>query len=305
MKQTRIETVAQALSKSEIAATAATEHGAAINIKHNTGPVITVDRTALVTKENQHMAARKLLVLNQAALRAVILLVITFLLMTREFLKVHLGSKHSTVWIDTGFKTSLAMPRNVAGLKLVLEAQVKYLTDNPTHGSVELNITADRALMFLDDLRNAENAVSNQKLILGTAKTARDAAFDALRNRLRALFKELNTLLDPLSNVYPTFGFNKPGALATPAVPSNVIAVLGLNNNIDVTWNAAARAERYRVWVKVHGVDADFVLKDTREELDCKLIGLPANTKVEIAVSAINNGGESERTEVVSITTAA
>jgi hypothetical protein len=305
MKQEQVQSVFQALHKSDVAGAAATEHGAAIGLTRNTAAPIAVERAGLVTKHHQYETTTQVMVLRRTALQAVLLLVFAYVMLVRDFLKIRHGNQHSQKWIGTGFPHSLTIPRTVAGLKFVLEAQVTYFTDNPTHGSVDLNISADRALSFLDDLRNAEAAVNSQKAVVGAAKEARDAAFTTMRNRLRALFKELSALLDPMSNLFLTFGFNKPGALAIPAIPKNVIAVLLGNNSISVEWDAAARAERYRIWVKVHGVDTDFVLRDTWEELAYLHNDVPANTKVEIAVSAINNGGESARSEVVSVTTAA
>jgi hypothetical protein len=101
------------------------------------------------------------------------------------------------------------------------------------------------------------------------------------------------------------FGLNRSGAEQIPDVPENVTAVLIGNNAIAVNWGGAARAERDGVWVKVNGIDTELVLRDTREDLDYVIENLPANTKVEVAVSAVNNGGESAMSEVIAITTMA
>jgi hypothetical protein len=57
------------------------------------------------------------------------------------------------------------------------------------------------------------------------------------------------------------------------------------------------------VYKRVIGVDDKFVLVDTRSDLDFTIENLPGNSQIEIAVSAINNGGESDPSEPVKVQT--
>jgi hypothetical protein len=54
----------------------------------------------------------------------------------------------------------------------------------------------------------------------------------------------------------------------------------------------------------VVGVDADFVNIGSPADLDFAIEGLPSNATVQIVVSAVNEGGESEKSAVVTIQTA-
>jgi fibronectin type 3 domain-containing protein len=83
-----------------------------------------------------------------------------------------------------------------------------------------------------------------------------------------------------------------------------VIAVLIGPNAVAVKWTGAARAEYYRVWKKVVGVDEEFIALNSPHDLDYTIEGLPANATVQIVVTAVNNGGESAKSEVVTVTTA-
>ena len=50
-------------------------------------------------------------------------------------------------------------------------------------------------------------------------------------------------------------------------------------------------------------VDAEFVLVDTRADLDFTLEGLPRNATIQVALSAANSGGESAKSAVVTVVT--
>jgi hypothetical protein len=303
MKQKEIKTVGQALNRADVAAGAADQIGAAVGLKHNTGPAIYLDRAGLADKDVLYSAAKQELQVRRAALYSLFLLVFAFVTSARDVLKTFLGNQHSIRWEGTGFRFSLVVPRTIGGLKLILEALIAYFKAHPTRQNNDLNITEGRALQFFDDVKAAELAVQVQKGVVGQLKKERDAAFVTLRNRIRGLFGELVGLLSPLDDRFVTFGFNKPGALSIPGIPANVTAVLVGNNAIAVKWDGAERAERYRVYAEIVGVDAEPVLVGTREDLDFVIEGLPANKTVKIAVSAVNNGGESQRSTVVSVLT--
>jgi hypothetical protein len=63
------------------------------------------------------------------------------------------------------------------------------------------------------------------------------------------------------------------------------------------------RAEHYRVWKRVIGVEAEFVNVDSPTDANFTLENLPAHASVEIAVSAVNNGGESDLSASITIVT--
>ena len=119
---------------------------------------------------------------------------------------------------------------------------------------------------------------------------------------MRGLISELETVLDPNDSRWLAFGLNIPGAPATPDVPSHVTATL-TGSTAAMKWNAGARADYYRIWQKVHGVDDDYVSVGSAADLDFDVSSLPANSTVELAVSAVNDGGESQLSAAVTVTT--
>jgi hypothetical protein len=100
-----------------------------------------------------------------------------------------------------------------------------------------------------------------------------------------------------------TFGLKMPGADSIPEVPANILAVLTGPTALSIKWDAAARADYYRVWKKVVGVDEELVPVASPADLDLTMEALPNNATIEIAVSALNNGGESLRSAVVTVQT--
>jgi fibronectin type 3 domain-containing protein len=86
-------------------------------------------------------------------------------------------------------------------------------------------------------------------------------------------------------------------------VPRNVVAVLVGPTAVSVKWDRAARAGHYRVWKRELGVDEQFVAVRSTGDRDITIEGLPHNATIEIAVSAVNNGGESARSAVVTLVT--
>jgi len=95
----------------------------------------------------------------------------------------------------------------------------------------------------------------------------------------------------------------KPGAEATPDVPQGVSAVLISPNAASVKWLAAPRAEHYRVWKKVEALDTEFVAAGSPADLDFTIESLPSHGTIHIAVSAVNNGGESAPSSLITLVT--
>jgi hypothetical protein len=209
------------------------------------------------------------------------------------------------LWVAVlaGFERNLGVPSSLVGLTRVLQGLKTYFTDNPTHENAPLNVTAARATTLLTNLTNARAAVDQQKSKVRELKFVRDSHVLAVRRDLRVLLSELHVKLDPLGSKWEEFGFKRPGAMEIPEVPENLVIVSSVATAVSLKWDAAQRAQNYRVWKKVVGVDEDFVAIATISDLDHIIVGLPAGATVQIAVSATNNGGESQRSAVVSVVT--
>ena len=109
--------------------------------------------------------------------------------------------------------------------------------------------------------------------------------------------------ISPMDPRWLAFGFNLPGAQETPDVPANISAVLVGPTAVAVKWEASARASYYRVWMKVHGTEGDYTAVGSPADLDFTIENLPANTALDIVVTAVNDGGESAVSEPVIVNT--
>ncbi|HZL77931.1 MAG TPA: hypothetical protein VFC17_03690 [Candidatus Limnocylindrales bacterium] len=61
------------------------------------------------------------------------------------------------------------------------------------------------------------------------------------------------------------------------------------------------RADHYRVFKQVVGVDADFVFAGNPTDSNLTLTGLPHAAMVKICVSSVNAAGESQRSDAAQI----
>ena len=87
-----------------------------------------------------------------------------------------------------------------------------------------------------------------------------------------------------------------PGATETPDVVEGIQATL-----LGVT--TAARADYYRVFMKIHGAEGDYTPLGSPSDPDFTLESLPVNSMIDIVVTAVNNVGESPVSQVVTVTT--
>ena len=302
MQQKQITSIADALDLSTLAIAGATDMGVA-GPKYNTSLVLTTDTNALLVARDAYNAALIDLANRQNALEVARAGAQVFVTMSRDRLKLRFGNRYNQAWDVAGFVGSTEIPRTIRELKVILPVLKSYFTNQPTAEVADADITAARAQVLFDDLCTAENALVAQKTVVNTKLNDRNAKFDVLKRRLRGLIKELSEILDPLDPRWTSFGLNKPGAKQTPDVPENVTVTLMGGGRADVSWGSAPRAEHYRVWMKVNGVDEELQSVGSSAGVDFTIEGLPANATIEIAVSAVNNGGESGKSAVVTVAT--
>ena len=303
MKQIKLITVPQLIDAGGRASGGVTETAATITLVLNTKVAIDADTTALIEARDLHVSARAELKARKASLNSIKSASRDYVAAVRDTFKRTLGPKYSAAWDTTGFIGSFKIPASTAGLKDRLHSLKTYLTNNPAMEVPAFDVTAVRGTSLLTELNAKDVAVSAQKAIVGTARDTRLASEKAMRRRLSSLVNELSQKIDPLDQRWTAFGLNKPGAKETPDVPTDVIAVLIGSNAVAIKWNRAARAEYYRVWMKINGVDDEFIAKGSPSDLDFAIEGLPSNSTIQIAVSAVNNGGESGKSTVVTVQT--
>lgn len=297
------EIVPDLLGSAVVVKTATEEYGAGIPMVQNTPVNIGADINELTTAVNNletgktaYTAAR--LVENETVAECR-----DYVLFGRDMLKPRLGREYTPAYEALGFFGTSKVPNTGLELQPILQSYKAYFTANPTHENAPLNITAARAQALYDELLAARTDVNTKSTELGILRGLRDAAATKLRKRIRAVIHELDFNLDPLDPRWNAFGFNKPGAKAIADVPVNVSAILIGPTAASVKWDPSARADYYRVFKKVIGTDTDYIAVGSPADLDFTIESLPANATIEIVVTAVNSGGESQFSEKITITT--
>ncbi len=276
-------------------------YGAAIGIQQNTQPVMKAARLALSSAQNDFFtsrSAKKALVTAQTVADSNAK---AYIATARGILANYLGSAWSQAWEAAGFLNgSLAMPPTVAERQAQLTPFAAYFTANPTHEAPPL-VTAARATALEKALSSARAAVNGAATLISQNKSSRDAADTALRARMRGLIAELRQLIGDADPRWYAFGLNAPADPNTPGIPDGLVLTLGAAGVVYADWADARRAERYRVWKKVAGVDTEFIAAASVTDSDATLTGLPSGATVEFRVTALNDAGESQPGATVSV----
>ncbi|MDB6023875.1 MAG: hypothetical protein JWM68_98 [Verrucomicrobiales bacterium] len=291
------------LAQSISAENGAAEHEVSLNIKHKTAAVLLAIRLAAISAINLYEVGKQVLRSRKAALDAAYLQVRIFVMLARDILKPIFGNLYHEGWDVTGFTGALAAPENVDDLLVLLLALKDFFTANPTLEFAEREVTAAQAQLLYNALNAANAAVNSQEATVGALKEVRDVKLELVGKSLRDLINELAALMGPLDPRWKAFGFNMPGAEETPDAVEGVIVALIGPTTAALKWPAPARAAFYHVFRRILGVDADWVLIGSPADIDFNIENLPANAHVDIAVSAVNAGGEGARSETVTIVT--
>ena len=280
------------------------QHEATADVKQNTKLVLIAALANAVNAKTAYDTAVTARTAFSTALSVADENVKAFIGVARVVLLYFIGALWSEAWMSTGFPDqSTAVPR-LSGIREVLMGALKtYFTANPTHEVAPLNITAAAAETLRMALLNARAAYTAAVADCYAKRVARDAAFTELRKRMRGLVDELGTVLSENDPRWLAFGLNIPAAEATPDGVDHVTVLLIGPNTAALKWPAPARAEFYHVFRRVIGVDADMVLVGSPADIDFNMEELPSNSTIEIAVSAVNDGGEGHRSPMVTIVT--
>ncbi len=302
MKQNIVRNQNGLLSAINLAIAGYTKHAAVIVLAVNHGAALALSRTQAIAARDAYDNGKGDLRDYRLLLNAKALETRQFSMLAKDILRPALGRKYSANWIGTGFTGSLEVPYKPDELEPMVESLDSFLTANPDKESASSNITALKANELYLALYGARSAVIGQEAANRTLLENQNSKFDTISKRLRGMVKELSQVLPPLDSRWLDYGFQIPGLQETPDRPGKITAILLGNNAVAVKWQAAARAEYYRVWVKVNGVDQDLRVVGSPLDLDFTIEGLPLNAVVQIGVSAINNGGESAVSELVPVT---
>lgn len=269
-------------------------HEVAVGLKQNKEAEVRADLDAARTGETNYAAAKGAKDALSTTLRVADSNARAFLKAARAVLAQSLGELWSAAWEPTGFPNqSTAVPATQEERLSLCASLKEFFTANPAKENAPLGVTAAGANSKLTALSDARTAVNNGNTVSGQKRDVRDAAVAELKNRLRGLVSELGQLLDDNDPRWDAFGLNAPGASETPDVPEALVVTAGTPGTLFVDWADARRATRYRVWIQVLTVDADFQAAATVTDSDATVSGLPTGKTVKVRVTSANDAGES------------
>ena len=259
--------------------------------------------TELIAKDNAYEAGKAELSAARRVHEAVIDRCRGHATVVRDLYKRKFGPRYCQAWDILGFRGSIMIPRTTGDLLHVLSLMVGDLTAHPEMGSADLGITAVRTQELYDELSVVRSAVDEKNATRQRLFKERSNHVVKVRKLLRSVLDDLKFALDPMDPRWIEFGFNRPGAKATPEVPEEVTVVVQGDRAAAIMWEDSPRAEYYHVWMRAVGVDEEFVRVATSADAGTLLENLPGKAKVEIGVSAVNSGGESRMSEIVVLET--
>ena len=302
MKQERIQTITGAIDSAQMIILGITELNASVHLLRNPKTDVVTELTNTIMACGNLEQAKQVKATRRNALMEAVTDSQIFVRVVRDFLKSVFGTLYTDLWTALGFNDSLAVSKLPDELKRMLLAIISHLTNNPSLEVANV-ITAARAQALHDALNAAQHALLSQEADVTIAMNDRDAKYDILRKRISSVYQELLVELDELDPRWKKFGFNIPGADETPEQVTGVKVTLIGPTAAAVKWEASQRASYYRVWTKLHGTPDDYVAVGSPADLDFTIENLPANAMIDIVVTAVNNGGESPVSEVITITT--
>ncbi len=302
MLNTIIRSIAFLVGLGTKAVAALAQFGSTLNLPHTEEADIPAKMTAANIANLAHKEALIIMGNKRLALLAAMRTGRRFMSIVRENLKPVLGADYSVQWTAIGFIGNLSVPRAAEPLLTALQLIEGYLTAHPIADGGP-SLAAARAGVLRTALATAIAGVAAQKEVVDTALTTRDEKAAELEQALRTLLSELHQVLDPMDARWLAFGFLKPGQKQSPDRPGKVSVTLIGPNAASVKWAKAARAEYYRVWKKVIGVDEDYVAVGSPADLDFTIENLPAGSQIEVVVTAVNNGGETAFSAVAMVVT--
>ena len=271
-----------------------TQHETPLQVKQNTEAVV---RAALTAARNAETTYGECKVLKKTANTAVTnadAAVKVFITNARKRLSKFLGEVASTEWESAGWPPgTTAVPRTQDERFALLASLKAYFTGHAAHESTDMEVTAALADAAHTTISNARAALGQKITESGQAKAARDTAERNLRLRMTGLIDELTILLGPEDPLWHAFGLNRPADEETPEAPTVTTALAGPNHSVLADWDDSLRATRWRVWIKILGVDTDFHAVLTVTESDATIPNLTPGATVEVRVTSVNDAGES------------
>ncbi len=281
--------------------------GVTIALAQNTAARILADRVDLVGepgptpairgKEAEWQLKREALKTAQATRRAAKKDARAFWSGAVDLLKHHLGRTWNPAWEAAGFTKGTLSTAKGDPEPMLLRIRA-YLRDHTAHENAPLNITAAQADVHVAAIQTAEQAVDAATVASKVAAAERKASVKRLTKRLSGLREELDQLLPPDDARWYEFGFSRPVDQPAPAPVTGLTATPGQPGQVFVHHAPSARALDYRVSWKPQVSSGDFTEVGLFADLAVTLSGLPGGTTIVVSVTARNEAGETQPTEV-------
>jgi hypothetical protein len=268
--------------------------GSQLGLAPNLAGLLISEKEALNLSHSHFLEARVTLRQKRKELEPALKACRSFATVLRALRKEELGPRNSREWEALGFRGSRQVPLTVDKVYVLLGAMEGYLESRPELDYSGINITAGQAGILKEALMDAVAAVNLAKAEVQRAVQARAILLGKARRLVRKVFNDVAFALDPLDGRWVEFGFNPPGLKKTPAAPEDVKVTVLEPEVMIVECPPVPLAERYRVWVRVVGVDAEMRPVATSSEPRILLTGIVADA--EIGMTASNRRGEGRMT---------
>ncbi|MFM2293863.1 MAG: hypothetical protein RLZZ350_276 [Verrucomicrobiota bacterium] len=278
-------------------------HGVAVGVLHNTAGNYQPNLDDAVDAESQFNAAQGAKPALAEAYAAADAAGAKFILDAKSVLEISFGRTYNAAWDGTGFPgNSLSVPTTQDARYSLLVSLLGFLSENSDYevSTNKIVVTSARAAQLITALDATDLAVSNGDSLTTEKKQTRDAAEVVLRRRVRNTIAELGELLGDMDARWAWFGLNMPGAETTPEVVTGLAVTHGLSGELKFSYGGGARATRFRVWIKILTVDADFHAVLTVNVHTATVPSLPVGKTVQAYVTAANDAGESMPSNTVS-----
>ncbi len=262
-----------------------------ITLTQNTAAKIQTDLSAAQSAEAEYQAAVTAIVPLQEAYLAATANAYTFAQRAKDVLKPQCGNQHCDLWKAPGFVNNLTVPQSWNGLRVLLGALAPYFSAHDENEVAALQVTAVRAGELVTALDDTRNAVTNARQSAMAKREVRDAAFTALRARLRGLADELKQLIGRNDARWRTFGLSIPAEPAVPQQPEGLAVINDTPLQLLVRCEPVAYAQRYRWWRKPHGSSAEPEVVGSSGLPMFIIEEVGGGTHWDIFVSAVNSSG--------------
>jgi hypothetical protein len=278
------------------------QHAVSVGIKQNTPADFRTDLDALIATQNALVAAEGAEPAAYAALRTADSNGKGFIARAIKVLSISLGNAWTAEWVATGLPDqTVGIPSTQDKRFTALGGLAAYFTANAGKENAPLNVTAATATALHTAVSDARLGVSNALSFTKSKLLARNAALAAFRERFRGTINELEQKLSPEDPRWYDFGLNRPDDPAQPGQPANVVATaLGLGRVL-IQVDGARRANSFNYYKQVMGTDVEPVKLLNTLGTQHTAENLPVGATVQFTVAGVNDAGEGQPSEPVSV----